>query len=224
MTKAPVLRLPDFSKVFEVSCDAFGVSIGGVLSQENHHIAFFSEKLNEAKQKYSTYDKEFYVVVQALRYWQHYLLPQEFVLFSDHEALRYLNSQKKLNSRHAKWVEFLQKYTFVLKLKAGIKNKVADALSRRVSLLFTMSVEVLGFDKLTESYKDCPDFGVIYAAVKEGQSREFTDFLIQDGYLFRDCRLCFPRTSVRDFLVWELHAGRLVGHFGRNKTIEAVET
>ena len=100
MTEAPVMRLPDFTKVFEVECNASEVGIGGVLSQERHPVAYFSEKLNEAKQKYSTYDKEFYAVVQALCYWRHYLLPQEFVLYSDHEALRYLNSQKKLNHRH----------------------------------------------------------------------------------------------------------------------------
>ena len=115
MTQAPILRLPNFSKVFMVSCDASRVGIGGVLSQENHLVAFFSEKLNEARMRYSTYDKELYTVVQALRYWRHYLLPQEFVLSSDHEALRFLSSQKKLNPRHSKWVEFIQAYTFILK-------------------------------------------------------------------------------------------------------------
>ena len=108
MTQAPILRLPDFSKVFEVACDASGVGIGGLLSQENHPIAFFSQKLNDAKLRYCTYDKEFYAVVQALRYWRHYLLSHEFVLYSGHESLRFLNSQKKLNPRHAKLVEFIQ--------------------------------------------------------------------------------------------------------------------
>ena len=153
MTEAPVMRLPDFTKVFEVECDASGVGIGGVLSQERHPVAYFSEKLNEAKQKYSTYDKEFYAVVQALRYWRHYLLPQEFVLYSDHEALRYLNSQKKLNHRHGHWVEYLQAYSFVLKHKSGIENKAADALSRRVTLLSVMRVEVTGFERLKEEYE-----------------------------------------------------------------------
>ena len=185
LTKALVLQLPDFSKVFEVACDALNVGIGGVLGQERHPIAFFSEKLNEAKQKYSIYDKEFYVMVQTLRYWCHYLLPKEFVLYFDHEALKYVNSQKKHNHRHGKWVSLLQEYTFVIRHKSGVENKAADALSQVVYILSSMAIQVLGFDLLKWDYNSYKDFNIIYDALAAGIAGAYPDFSLHDGYLFK---------------------------------------
>ena len=141
-----------------MDCDASGSAIGAVLSQEGKPIAYFSENLNDTKNKYYVYDQEFYAIVQALKKWRHYLFPKEFVLYTDHQALQYLNSQGKLNQRHMKWVEFLQSYIFVLKHRSGKYNRVADALSRRQLLLTTMQVEVVGFDELKNLYPEDPNF------------------------------------------------------------------
>ena len=56
-----------------------------------------------------------------------------------------------------KWVEYLQSFTFVIKHKSGVTNKVADALSRRCSLLTEMKVEVLVVDDMKELYETDPD-------------------------------------------------------------------
>jgi len=78
---------------------------------------------------------------------RHYLLPQEFLLYSNHEALKYLNSQKRLNEIY-KWVKFLQDYIFVLGHKTGVENKVTDALSWRVMILVAMSAKVTRLERL----------------------------------------------------------------------------
>jgi hypothetical protein len=135
ITEQPIFVLSDFNKTFQVKCDTSGFAIGAVLSQDNRPVAYFSEKLNEAKIKYSTYDKDFYAVIQALKKWRHYLVPKEFVLYNDNHALQFVTQQENLNQKHAKWVEFMHNFTFVIKHISGIVNKVVDALSRKCLLM-----------------------------------------------------------------------------------------
>ncbi|GLT54897.1 hypothetical protein SLA2020_280560 [Shorea laevis] len=218
MTESPVLALPDFEKIFEVNCDASGVGIGGVLSQEGRPIAFFSEKLSGSKKNYSTYDLEFYAIVQSLKHWRHYLVQKEFILITDHEALKYINSQQKLSRRHAKWVAYLQEFTFSLRHQSGSLNRVADALSRRVALLTTMHTKVVGFDTFRELYTEDPSFGKILAEVSAGKR---SDYILLNGYLFRGSQLCIPDSSLREQIIRELHGE---GHFGRDKTLALISS
>ena len=102
VSEKPILSLPDFNKVFQVESDASKVSIGEILSQDGKLVAFSSEKLNETKPKYSSYDLEMYALVQTLKRWRHYLLPKEFVVYTDNQALSFLNSQDKLSHTNMK--------------------------------------------------------------------------------------------------------------------------
>ncbi|XP_013628485.1 PREDICTED: uncharacterized protein LOC106334699 [Brassica oleracea var. oleracea] len=131
LSNAPLLVLPNFLKTFEIECDASGVGIRAVLMQEKRPIAYFSEKLRGATLNYPTYDKELYALVRALQTWQHYLWPKEFVIHTDHESLKHLKGQQKLNRRHARWVEFIETFPYVINYKQGKENVVADVLSRR---------------------------------------------------------------------------------------------
>ena len=141
----------------------------------------------------------------------------------DDETLKYWNSQTNVNPKHARWVQFISEYSFVLKYKSGVENKVADSLSRIGCLLHTMRVEVLGFDRLKFAYSSCPDFRVVYSELLASNRRPYVDFVLYDDYLFRGSQLCISQTSLRDFLVWEMHAGGLADHLGKERTIALVE-
>ena len=121
--------------------------------QEGKPVAFFLEKLNGAQLNYPVYDKELYALVRVLEVWQHYLWPKEFIIHSDHEALKFLKSQSNLNKRHAKWVEFIESFPYIIKYKKGKDNVVADALSRKNILLTHLDVKVPGYE-LGEAHND----------------------------------------------------------------------
>nr|GEW19930.1 hypothetical protein [Tanacetum cinerariifolium] len=184
LTNAMVLSLPNFNKVFELECDACGTMIGAVLLQEGRPIAFHIEKLNEALQKWSTNEQELYAVVQAMKKWDHYLIQRQFVAYSDHQSLKYFQTQRHLHKIHAQWGSFLEKLNYVIKHKSGVCNKVTDALSRKTTLLVIISNEVVGFDSIKELYTSDKDFSNIWIELETKQN--WCEFIIINGYLFRD--------------------------------------
>lgn len=218
LTSAPILVLPDFNVTFELHSDASKLGIGAVLSQNGRPIAFYSEKLSGARSRYNTYDVEFYAVVQAIKHWRHFLVHREFVLFTDHDAIRHLDSQAKVSARHAGWISFLQQFTFVIRHQSGKTNRVADALSRCHGLLTTMHTSVVGFESLAELYVSDPFFSTIFSDAEAGLT---DDYSIQDGFLFRGLRLCIPDCSLRLQIITELHNE---GHVGRDRTLQLVTT
>jgi hypothetical protein len=146
LTQAPLLQLLNFGKTFELECNASGIGIGGVLLQEGKPVAYYSEKLSGPSVNYSTYDKELYALVRVLETWQHYLWPKEFVIHSNHESLKRITGQAKLNKHHAKWVEFIKTFSYIIKHKKGKDNVIADVLSRRYTMLSQLDHKIFGLE------------------------------------------------------------------------------
>ena len=222
LNQGEVEVLPNVNKVFQMECDAFVVRIDIVLSQDNRPVAFFNEKVCEARSNWSAYELEFFVIVQTLTQWKHYLIQRDFVVYTDHQALKHINSQAGINRMHAWWVAYIQRFHFTLKHKSGVTNKVADALSRRASLLTTLHTEVVGFDCLKELYENDEDFGDIWSKSQQTHIA-VNSMYIQDDFLFQDNQLCISKSSLREQIIRKLHGGGLGGHMGRDKTIALVE-
>ena len=111
IVKAPVLAriLKSSLKWSPIDVKASGLAIG---AEEGKPIAFFSEKLNEARKSLSSSDKDRRCMHWCLKHWRHYQLPKEFVVYTDHQARSFLQTQDKLSARHARWVAYLQSLTF----------------------------------------------------------------------------------------------------------------
>lgn len=218
LTSAPILVLPKFSHTFELHYDASKIGIGVVLSQQGRSITYFSETLAGARGRYSTYEVEFYVIVQAIKHLRHYLVHRDFVLFTDHDALRHLDSQAKVSARHTTWIAFLQQFTFSIRHQSDKLNRVADALSRRHTLLSSFYASVLGFVSFVELYMIDPFFASIYKDTEEGLNDSYS---IHEGFLFWDLRVCVPECSWHLHIIRELHNE---GHVGHDHMLHLVST
>ena len=103
LTKEPLLQYPDFSRTFNLTCDASNFAIGSVLSQgpigKDPPIAYASRTLNKAEQNYNTTEKELCAIIWGVKQFRPYLYGQKFNIITDHRALSWLFNIKDPGSR-----------------------------------------------------------------------------------------------------------------------------
>lgn len=79
------------------------------MSQEGNGVeyvvAYASRDLTKQERKYTTTKKALLSMVTFMKYFKHCLLGKEFILHTDHNALRWLHNFQGLEGQLARWVE-----------------------------------------------------------------------------------------------------------------------
>ena len=124
------MTLPEGSDGYVIYCDASRVCLGCVLMQIDKVISYAFRNLKVHENNYLTHDLELAALVFALKIWRHYLYNVHIDLFTNHKSLQYEFTQKELNLRQRRWLEFLKDYNLSVHYNPRKANVVADALSR----------------------------------------------------------------------------------------------
>ena len=242
LTSAPVLIIPDVEAGnFVIYSDASKTGLGAVLMQQGKVVAYASRQLKDHERNYPTHDLELAAVVFALKIWRHYLYGNRCEIFTDHQSLKYIFTQKELNMRQRRWLELVKDYDCEILYHPGKANKVADALSRKSSGML-MSLKLLAkplqkeiFDfhlemitgklsaltlqsNLLESIKNLQgkDSLLIKARLFGGKNQEFKTSA--DGVIYFKERICVPNFKfLKDQILAEAHMTPYSVHPGASK-------
>lgn len=82
MSSTPTLVMPNFNEDFVITKDASN-DIGVILPQQDKPITFMSKSLGVSKKFWSTYAKEMFAIVHAIRTWRPNLLGRRFLIQTD---------------------------------------------------------------------------------------------------------------------------------------------
>ena len=237
LTTAPVLAIFNPDRPITVHTDASDFAIGAVLMQDERVIAYESRKLSSAERNYAVHEKEELAIVFALAKWRVYLhgTKDPFTIFTDHESLKHLDTQKHLSRRQARWMTTLSEYNYTIVYRKGHLNVVPDALSRRPDYELSMldvsgnvsqvNVAIPGLSK--EAYLADKYFGPIYKRASTTTSEDSMDqfgYLISDQgllYLRDSSRVCVPDIpELKASLLKSFHDEPSAGHQGVDRTYQ----
>jgi hypothetical protein len=135
--KAPILRPidPRSGEPIWLICDASASGIGCVYGQGPtwetcRPAGFMSKKFTAAQHNYRVFEMETIAILEGLLKWEDKLIGNKINVVTDHRALEFFKTQRRLSSRQMRWMEYLSRFDFDIQYVKGTSNKVADSLSR----------------------------------------------------------------------------------------------
>ncbi|XP_057734224.1 uncharacterized protein LOC130949559 [Arachis stenosperma] len=241
LTQAPIVRGDDWSRPFEIMCDASNYAVGAALAQREgkdpYIIAYASKTLDGAQSNYTTTENELLAIIFALDKFRAYLIRTKVVVYSDHVALKYLSAKKESKPRLIRWILLLQEIDLEIKDRSGSQNLVADHLIclEHIKSDSTPINDAFSLDSLQEISEVVPWYAPIanylvshtfppnFSKHQKDKVKSRSKYYIwDDPYLWR-CgadqiiRRCAPQSEIQSILE-TCHSSESGGHFGPQRT------
>ena len=124
------MEKPDWNREFKIMCDASDFAMGAVLGQKAEKVFKASKTFNEARENYSTIEKEMLAIVFSCEKFRPYILGSHVIIHTDRETYKYLMEKKEAKPRLIRWVLLLQEFDLEIKDKKRCDNVIADHFSR----------------------------------------------------------------------------------------------
>ncbi|GJY55317.1 retrotransposon-related protein [Tanacetum coccineum] len=217
MTKALVLKLPDFDAPFVVETDGSGIGIRVMLQQRGHPVACLSKTLAPKHHSLSAYEKELLAVIMELERWRSYLLDRHFQIKTDHFSLKYFLDQRITTPFQSKWLPRLLGFDYEILYRKGKDNQSVDALSKIAhgGELSTVLITFIFSGLVEEVQKSCEKDSHLQTLSKKVQERkaDSTKFSWVADQLRRKGKLIVGNDDViRQNLVNHFHSSAEGGH------------
>ncbi len=139
------LVFPQQDAPLKPTTDASSVGVEAVLKQLSHDsdwqpLGFYSSKLTEKRQQWSTFDRELLAVSVGIEKFHHLLEGRDFLLRTDHKPLTYIKAPRKTSKRtldrRERLIEYILQFKPSMEHMAGQDNTVKDVLSRDLADIF----------------------------------------------------------------------------------------
>lgn len=163
LKSAVTLSFPSPEAPLALMTDCSNTCAGAVLQQREGEtwkpLGFFSTKLSETQQRYSTYDRELLAIYLAIKHFRHLIEGRPITIYTDHKPIVYSLQKNAVSKndtpRRIRQLDFIMQFCTEIRHISGMENIVADCLSR-ISAIDVSSTDEspLDYEKLAEAQKN----------------------------------------------------------------------
>ncbi|MCG8430404.1 MAG: reverse transcriptase, partial [Candidatus Omnitrophica bacterium] len=143
LCKDPILKYPDTNKSYMLFTDASKYAWAGVLTQgypdeqgktTQHPVAYVSGLFNKTQVKWAALTKEAFAIYKSVKKLIIYTSGCEVLIKSDHKPLKRFLEKATQNENVDRWALQLEGQKLKIDYIEGVKNTLADTLSRLIKL------------------------------------------------------------------------------------------